>query len=101
MAEALVILCGLQYVKDACHKTLIRLIPVSSRIPAPLPALSLSKGQPISGITQSLRLLRQAQHKSWGIPPTCGLRLVACSAKSTGEEPQAVTPFRVSIDMWL
>ena len=94
-------LCGLQCVKDACHKTLHLSMPMSSRIPAPLPALSLSKGQPISGITQSLRLLRQAQHKSWGIPPARGLRLVACSAKSTGEEPQEVTPFRVSIDMWL
>ena len=37
-------LCGFQYVKDACHKTLILPLPKTSRIPDPLPALSAVEG---------------------------------------------------------
>jgi len=61
--------CGFQYVKDACHKTVILPSPGASRIPGPR--------QRISGVTQNFSLFRQAQHKSWAILPIEASGLVA------------------------
>jgi hypothetical protein len=76
----LVILCGFQYVRDACHKTLVLPSPEASCIPAPR--------QPIPSITQGICLLGHptpVQHIAWS--PTLIIH----------RELYRVSPFRVSI----
>jgi hypothetical protein len=62
--------CGFQYVKDACHKTIILPSPGASRIPGPR--------QHISGITQNFRFLGHPTHR--GFWPG---RLLATMASAT------------------
>ena len=70
-----------------CHKTQTHPAPVPSGVPAPR--------KHIPGITQGLGFLRQAQDKSWGIPPARAYGLAACSHR--WESRWRLTPFRVPI----
>jgi len=89
----LVILCGFQCVRDACHTC------TCAASTGVKPSSFHHRRLPVYPPHVSISLALSRAFASWGIPPTCGLRLVACSAKSTGEEPQEVTPFRVSIEI--
>ena len=85
----MVILCGPQYVTDACHKTLIRLMPVSSRIPVPR--------QHIPGITQGIGFLgypTPSRLAAWSPAPAQG-------RESRDGFPRSECPFDVTLELVL